>query len=62
VVWRPLVGRPVSRRLQPVWRDGGRGALFAQAAVEALRAGGAWVREDRTATEPQHAPRPGSFA
>lgn len=62
VVWRPLVGRPVSRRLQPVWRDGGRGALFAQAAVEALRAGGAWDREDRPPTEVSHNARPGSFA
>jgi DNA-binding transcriptional LysR family regulator len=62
VVWRPLVGRPVSRRLQPVWRDGGRGALFGQAAVEALRAGGAWVHEDRSQIKSQHNPRPGSFA
>lgn len=62
VVWRPLVGRPVSRRLQAVWRSGGPGALFGQAAVEALRAGGAWVREDRPPTELSHNPRPGSFA
>jgi DNA-binding transcriptional LysR family regulator len=64
IVWRPLVGTPVSRRLQPVWRDGGRGALFAQAAVRALRAGDAWVRQDDAAAPPaaQTAPRPGSFA
>jgi DNA-binding transcriptional LysR family regulator len=61
VVWRPVVGRPVSRRLQPVWREGGRGALFAPAAVEALCAGG-WSREDRAAPVAHHAPRPGSFA
>jgi DNA-binding transcriptional LysR family regulator len=70
VVWRPLVGRPVSRRLQPVWRGGaqdrGRGALFAQAAVDALRSDGAWVREadhPTAAAEAHHpAARPGSFA
>lgn len=63
VVWRPLVGRPVSRRIQPVWRDGGRGALFGQAAIEALRADGAWSREAGTAPpEKPSAPRPGSFA
>jgi DNA-binding transcriptional LysR family regulator len=61
VVWRPLVGRPVRRRLRPVWRDGGRGALFAQAAVESLCAGG-WSREDRAAAGPRPAARPGSFA
>ena len=50
--------------LQPVWRDGGRGALFAQAAVRALREGDAWVRQDDAAAPPaaQAAPRPGSFA
>jgi DNA-binding transcriptional LysR family regulator len=64
IVWRPLVGRPVSRRLQPVWRDGGRGALFAQAAVRALREGDAWLRQDDDAAAPaaQPVPRPGSFA
>jgi DNA-binding transcriptional LysR family regulator len=65
VVWRPLVGRPVRRRLQPVWRDGaqdgGRGALFAQAAVESL-CGAGWSREERAAAGPRPAPRPGSFA
>jgi hypothetical protein len=48
-----------------VWRDdaqdGGRGALFAQAAVESLYASG-WSPEDRSAAEPRPAARPGSFA
>jgi hypothetical protein len=49
-----------------VWRAGGRGALFARAAVEALRGDGAWRPEDeddRAPTEPTPAAaRPGSFA
>jgi hypothetical protein len=66
LVWIPIVGQPVRRRLQPVWRDGGddlgRGRAFAELAVDALCAGGAWQREEPLAERRDPAPRPGSFA
>jgi DNA-binding transcriptional LysR family regulator len=66
LAWIPLVGAPVSRRLQPVWRAGGedrgRGAAFAEIAVEALSAGGSWRREEAAVERRPFAPRPGSFA
>jgi DNA-binding transcriptional LysR family regulator len=66
LAWIPIVGQPVRRRLQPVWRDGGddlgRGRAFAELAVDALCAGGAWQREERLAERRGPALRPGSFA
>ena len=66
MAWLPIVGQPVRRRLQPVWRDGGddlgRGRAFAELAVEALCAGGAWRREERLPERREPALRPGSFA
>jgi DNA-binding transcriptional LysR family regulator len=66
LAWIPVVGSPVSRRLQPVWRAGGddlgRGGSFAEVAVDALCAGGAWRRADRATERWVPTPRPGSFA
>jgi DNA-binding transcriptional LysR family regulator len=66
LVWLPIVGRPVRRRLRPVWRDGGddrgRGRAFAEIAVEALCADGAWRREEPLPERRGPVLRPGSFA
>ncbi|WP_272476120.1 LysR family transcriptional regulator [Baekduia alba] len=66
LTWIPIVGTPARRRLQPVWQDAGddmgRGRAFAEIAVDALCAGGAWRREEQLPEQRGPALRPGSFA
>ncbi len=63
LIWIPVVGQPIRRRLQPVWRADEPGVqAFAEIAVDALCEGGAWRRADRVPDRRGPVPRPGSFA